>query len=143
MCTVLAWLASLLHPLLRPAEKLFQSFLKLTLTTHAFAEAVVVLVSLLLLGVTLDLPRKLLRSLRLGLVAIPYWAWVFSVAAFWILLDAHHPRLAAVILTSAAILSAVTKAIGRSPLHGEGSGVMPKLTRGSIYGAFSPDIRGI
>ena len=62
--TVLAFLTSLLHPLLKPTEKLFESYLESHLPPDSTWEATVVLVSLLLMGVILALPRKWWRSLR-------------------------------------------------------------------------------
>jgi hypothetical protein len=119
--TVLACLVSLLYPVLIPGERPPRWHLKSYLPPHSFAEALLVLVSLLLMCVILALPRKWWRSLRLGLVGVPYWAWVLSVAASWISLDAHRPRVAAAILTGAAILTVVVKSIARYSLKTEQS----------------------
>jgi hypothetical protein len=128
--TGLAFLASLLRPPLRAAEQTFQSFLKSARAPHAFAEAAVILASLTLIGVILGLPSRWWRSLRVGLVAFPYWGWVLSVVAFWMSLDAHYPRAAVVILASAAVLAAVINSIGRYPLK----------TQQSASPAIDPDL---
>jgi hypothetical protein len=111
--TVLGWLVSLFSPLLGRPEKLLQSYLKSHLPPQSIAEGLVALVSFLLLGFILALPSKWWRSLRLGLFTFPFWYWALSVAIFWILLDAHHTRAAAVALTSAGILIVIINSIGR------------------------------
>lgn len=119
--TTLAFLTSLFRPLFKPAAELLKPYL-LPLPSHTLAQALVALLSLVVIALLLKLPLKAWRSLELGLIPLQDWVWVPSVAAFWIAYELQHALLAWGSLAFAGLLTAAVGLIGRgSPKPAEGA----------------------
>jgi len=99
--------------LLKPAHELLNSYLP-PLPPHTLAQAIVVLILLFLMALFGKLPRKISRSVKLGLIPFPVWISVLSTAAFWVAYDSHHALLALAGIGFAALLSMASSLLTRS-----------------------------
>jgi KAP family P-loop domain len=111
--TALGFMASICRPLIRPARELLNPYL-LPLPSHTFTQALVALLLLFLMALFSKLPRKLLRSLKLGLIPFPELIWVLSAAVFWVAYDSHRTLLAFASVAFAALLTTAGTLAARS-----------------------------
>src|SRR5258708_31174013 len=106
--TVVAFVVSLVFPLFKPDQELLKGYIKQHLPLHTVAMAIAVGASLLLVAV-LTVAVRIWRSMRLGLVRFPMSVWFVCVAAFWLLIESHHSRIALAFIFGAAALALLIK----------------------------------
>jgi hypothetical protein len=109
--TMLAFGLWLCFRLVKPNLEALRAY-KQMLPFHSIGMALTVGASLLLFA-ALTMALRLWRSLTLGLVRFPMSVWVMCVAAFWLLMESSHPRLAFVPIVGGALLALALKSSGR------------------------------
>jgi hypothetical protein len=92
--TTIAFLFLLFQPMLAPLEQALEPYLKLKPPFYTSIQVLIVLLALSLIGAFSSWPKKVCRSLRLGLIPFPNWIWATSAVVFWISLEYHHFLLA-------------------------------------------------
>jgi hypothetical protein len=92
--TSLAFLTSLLRPLLEPKLLSLGSYFDALRPPHALLEALVLIVMLTIIFFV-AIAGRFWRSIKSGLIPSLFWAWVLLTAVFWVMLDLRHPRTAA------------------------------------------------
>jgi hypothetical protein len=102
--TVVAFLISLLFPLVKPDEELLKIYVRQSLPPHAIAMGMVAGV-LSLTIIILIMGKKVWHSLRLGLVRFPTSAWGVCITVFWLLIAGHRNRPALGIILGATALA--------------------------------------
>lgn len=101
--TSLAFILTLLFPLLKPNEELLKTYAKNSLPIHAKAMGIVV--GIALVAILVSVVEKLWRSLRLGLMSLSMSIWVACIAIFWLSVELHHFRLAITIVVGPVIMA--------------------------------------
>ena len=118
--TVFAFLISAFHYILGSFGNRILAYLKLRLPSNAVLEVGVMLLTFLLIAVLTNLPRRVLRSLGLGLIPFD-WVWVPAVTIAWLAYEENNTRIAWASIASAALVTVVARWIGSSSAGDVGS----------------------
>ncbi len=121
--SALAFFISLSRPYILSVRNLVEPYFKINLPTWALWRACVVLFCLTLIAVLRQLPQKIWRSLRLGLVPFQGWLWALSVAVFWLALESCHAPLAWGSIGLALLLTAVGGLVARGSAKNRGPSI--------------------
>ena len=108
--TAVAFVISLLF---LPFVRIVAPYVRSPLPPHIFAQALVLVLSLVLIAIFQKLPGKVWRSLKLGLVPLSSWVWLLSVAAFWIAYGNHRIRVAWGSVALAALVTVTSYLVSR------------------------------
>jgi hypothetical protein len=109
--TLLAFLISLFRPLIRPAGELLKPYM-LPIPPHALEQTLLVLFLMLVAAFLRNLPMRVWRSLKVGLIPLADWAWMPAVTVFWIAYDLHHCLVAWGSLALAGLLTLTADEVG-------------------------------
>ena len=118
--TVLAFLISLFRPIAESTWRLLEPYLKFRPPAHSAEQVLVVILSLALIALLRELPERIWRSLRLGLIPLRNWTWGLPLAvAFWALFGSQRLFLAFGTIALACLLAAGAKLLRKSPSRNE------------------------